>query len=144
MLGLSCKEKGQDIRIVFYQNGQGTTINPKRSGSEDLVTSMENLLINADDIIRLAVDPELVNKIKKEERVIEIIYPNPIELTINRNRDTIHPDRLLIPLSGEFAGDLENPQAVIFHGYPAYSSGPYANRKGVAEIIGILKNMGIK
>jgi hypothetical protein len=144
MLGLSCKEQRQDMKIIYYHRGEEIILNPTLTGFTDLIKTVENLLINADDMLRLAVEPEMINKMKKEERVLEIIYPNPIELTINRNRDTIHPDRLLIPLSGEFVGKNENPPATIFHGYPEYSAGPYSNHNGLEGLNKILYDMGIK
>jgi len=144
MSSFSCKEKHQNIKVIFYHHGQETTLDPELSGFWNLIKTAEDLLITADGMMRLAVEPELINKIKREERVIEIIYPKPVELNINRNKLTIHPDRLLIPLSGELVGEGENPQAVIFHGYPAYSAGPYTNRKGIGELEKILHEMGVK
>lgn len=144
IFGFSCKEKSQNAKIIFYHQGQEIILNPELSGFGDVINTAEDLLISADDMLKLIVHPELIQKIKREESVIEIIYPKPIELTSNYDKDTIHPDRLLIPLSGEFVGGGENPQAVIFHGYPAYSAGPYTNSKGIKELKEILRTMEIK
>lgn len=144
MSSFSCREKVKNARIVIYQQGKETVLNPELAGYEDVIKTAENLLITADDLLRLIVDFELIQKIKKEESAIEIIYPEPIELPSSYNREVIHPDRILIPLSGEFVGKEENPPAVIFHGYPEYSSGPYVNSKGIAELMRILHGMGIK
>lgn len=143
MSSFSCKEKHQKVKVIFYHHGQETTLDSELSGFWNLIKTAEDLLITADGMMRLAVEPELINKIKREERVIEIIYPKPIELYINRYRLTIHPDRFLIPLSGELVGEGENPRAVIFHGYPAYSAGPYTNRKGIGELEKILQTTKI-
>ena len=144
MFIFSCKEKAHNVRITYYHQEREAALDPELPGFWDLIKEAEDLLVTADGILRLDVPPELVDKIKREEIVIEIIYPRPIELTIKRNRYTIHPDRLLIPLSGEFVGGGENPQAVIFHGYPAYSAGPYTNSEGIGKLKRILLKMGIK
>lgn len=144
IFGFSCKEKSQNVKIIFYHQGQEIILNPELSGFGDVINTAEDLLISADDMLKLIVHPELIQKIKREESVIEIIYPKPIELTSNYDKDTIHPDRLLIPLSGEFVGKGENPAAVIFHGYPDYSSGPYINSQGLGGLKEILQRMGIK
>ena len=144
MLDLSCKEKSSDIKIIFYHDGQETVLNPELSGFADLIKTAEDLLITADDMLKLIVDAELIQKIKKKDKAIEIIFSKPVELTSHYDKDTIHPDRILIPLSGEFTGKEENPPAVIFHGYPEYSSGPYVNTKGIEALKKIMDNMGIK
>lgn len=144
MHDFSCKEKSSDTKIILYHDGQETVLNPDLSGFADLIKTSNNLLITADDMLKLIVDPGLIQKIKKEESAIEIIYAKPVELTSNYDKETIHPDRILIPLSGEFIGNDENPPATIFHGYPEYSAGPYRNSKGVKELKRILYDMGMK
>lgn len=144
MISYSCKEKHQDVKVIYWHQGQETVLSSNLSGFMDLIKTSEYLLLTADDMLKLIVDPELIQKIKKEESAIEIIYSKPVELTSNYDKDTIHPDRLLIPLSGEFVGGGENPQAVIFHGYPAYSAGPYTNSEGIGKLKRILLKMGIK
>jgi len=144
MSGFSCKEKAEGVKIFFYHQGHETVLNPEQSGFLDLIETTEALLVTSDDMLKLDVDPELIKEIKKKDSAIEIIYPKSIELTSNYDKQTIYPDRILIPLSGEFVGEEENPAAIIFHGYPAYSSGPYSNSKGIKELKEILQAMGIK
>jgi hypothetical protein len=144
MSGFSCKEKTRNVRIIFHHQGQETVLNPKSFEFTEVIKTAEDLLVTADDMLKLDVTPELIEEIKKKESAIEIIYPKPIKLTSNYNRKIIRPDRLLIPLSGEFVGRGENPQAVIFHGYPAYSGGPYTNSEGIGKLKRILLQMGIK
>jgi hypothetical protein len=144
MISYSCKEKHQDIKVIYWHQGQETVLSSNLSEFMNLIKTSENLLLTADDMLKLIVDPELIQKIKKDESAIEIIYSKPVELTSNYNKETIHPDRILIPLSGEFVGKDENPPATIFHGYPEYSAGPYRNHKGFGELKKILYHMGIK
>lgn len=132
------------MKIVYYHKGEETILNPKLSEFPDLIKTTENLLINADDLLRLAVNSRLIQQIKSEESAIEVIFPKPIELTVTYNKNIIRPDRILIPLSGEFVGEGENPAAVIFVGYPDYSSGPYTNNEGTEKLKNILYDMGIK
>jgi len=144
MFNMSCKEKRQDTKIFFYDKGKEVTIDSKLTGYAELIRATENLLVGADDMLRLAVDSELIRKIKKQESAIEVIFPIPTEFTINYNKAVIHPDRILIPLFGEFTGADENPPATIFHGYPEYSAGPYRNSKGLGQLKKILYDMGVK
>lgn len=144
MSGFSCKEKAEGVKIIFYHQGQETVVSPEQSGFLDLIETAKDLLVTADDMLKLLVDPELIENIKKKDSALEIIYPKSIELTSNYDKQTIYPDRILIPLSGEFVGEEENPTAIIFHGYPAYSSGPYSNSKRIKELKEILQAMGIK
>ncbi len=144
MSGFSCKEKGQDVKIIFFSQGQKTILNPELSGFLDLIETAKDLLVTADDMLKLMVDPELIKEIKKKDSAIEIIYPKSIELTSDYDKQTIYPDRILIALSGEFVGENKNSPAVIFHGYPAYSAGPYTNSKGIRELKEILRKMEIK
>lgn len=144
MSGFSCKKKAETVKVIFYHQGKESVVNSEQSGFSDLIKTAEDLLITADDMLKLEVDPELIKAIKKKDSAIEIIFPKPIELTSNYDRQSIHPDRILIPLSGEFVGEEENPAAVIFHGYPSYSSGPFTNINGIKELKEILQAMEIQ
>jgi hypothetical protein len=144
MFGLSCQEKRQDIKIIYYDKGKEIVIGSKLTGYDDLISATENLLVGSDDMLRLAVDPELIRKIKEQDSSIEVIFPHPTEFRISYFDKVVRPDRILIPLSGEFAGEEDNPLAVIFLGYPDYSSGPYTNHKGISELKQIIDNQGFK
>jgi hypothetical protein len=144
MFGMSCRGKTRDIKIVYYTQGKEITIRSNLAGYAKLIIAAENLLVDSDDMLRLAVDSELIRKIKKKDSAIEVIFPHPTEFQISYFDKVVRLDKIFIPLSGEYVGEEDNPLAVIFLGYPDYSSGPYTNHKGVSELKQIIDNIEIK
>jgi hypothetical protein len=144
MGAMSCRGKIQGTKIFYYTGGKQITIGSNLPGYVQLPGMAEDLLVGSDDMLRLAVDSDLIRRIKKQEGAIEVIFPSPTEFRISHFDKIVRPDRLLIPLSGEFVGTGENPPAVIFLGYPDYSSGPYTNYKGISELKLIINNLEFK
>jgi hypothetical protein len=98
-------------------------------------------LQTADNVLRLATTPELIQGLRAREVALEIVYRRPQSFVIGFNKQTIQVDRLLIPLTGEFAG---GGPTTMFHGGSTYAAGPYRNSQGIAGIVEIARALGAK
>ncbi len=110
-------EATNSLRVVVHANGEARRVD--EPGSAEAVRQLcEAKLEEATDLLKLAVQRSLIDRLRLDEQAIEIFYPRPATLTIRGRQVTI--DRLLIPLTGDFAGT----RTTIFYGDGEYASGP--------------------
>jgi hypothetical protein len=101
----------------------------------------ENQLKTANSIFKLAVGENLIRDLYKNEISVEIRYPKLKTFIIPINNLEIKAQRLLIPITGEFAGKI----TTIFYGNASfYSSGPYVNSEGTKDFEYLVESLGIK
>ena len=125
------------MKVIIHRHGKSLELTASSPGVEDLVALCEEQLQAADGMLRLATTPALIQQIREEEVAVEIVYSRPATFTVSFNRQTLHPLRLLIPLTGDLAGAV----TTIFHGKTQYEAGPYRNRKGTAEIVALVARL---
>lgn len=108
------------VRVVVHANGEAHRVD--EPGTAEAIRQLcEVKLESATDLLKLAVQRSLIDRLRQDEQAIEIFYPRPATLTIRGRQVTI--DRLLIPLTGDFAG----ARTTIFYGEGDYTSGPAIN-----------------
>jgi len=127
--------------FALYQGGNKQELPPLRSDVASLIERCEGQLRTADNILRLAPTPELVQGLRAHEVVLEIVYRRPQSFAIGFNKQTIEVGRLLIPLTGEFAG---GGPTTIFHGGSTYAAGPYRNSQGPASLAELARGLGAR
>jgi hypothetical protein len=107
---------------------------------------MEEALTSAHDILKLAVSTERIQEFKTKQISLEILYSEPKELRVTKFARTVKLDRMLVPLSGEFAVSPTKQKFVtVFYGLREYGPGPYTNDgKFQDKLRGLLAKMGHK
>lgn len=124
-------------RIVLYEKVKQKVLDNQSLLFPKILDECERLLKTADDGLKLSVTKELIERIKKEQLALEVIYPGSANIPVWGTTYSI--TELLIPLTGEFS------DGVIFFGTiikdePYY--GNAINRKGITKLKKLLKNMG--
>jgi hypothetical protein len=110
--------------VIIYDHGKPLWLSADKPAVQGLVALAEERLHSADNLLRLAVTPGLITGIQQSELVIEFRYARPHTLEIPFRKKTITLERLLIPLTGDFAEGV----TTIFLGYPEYAAGPYRSK----------------
>ncbi|OGY21882.1 MAG: hypothetical protein A2126_00690 [Candidatus Woykebacteria bacterium GWB1_45_5] len=137
------KTKESSLEMAVYNKGGRMLVGINSPYFQQVQVEAEDLLVSADSGLFLLVTPETIKRIKEQESCLELIYSQPKTFTSSFNELEVKPDRLLIPLSGEFVGTKNN--VVIFIGdRKAYSSGPYVNSRGVSKLKSLLNAAGVK
>jgi len=124
--------------VDLYINGKKTSLSLSKPEVQQIVQTCEEQLQQADGILRLAVSSEAIEEIKQSAAALEILYGSPKTFVIGFNKNTVEVDRLLIPLTGDFAAQV----TTIFLGKGKYMAGPYRNKTGTSAIQSILEQMG--
>lgn len=118
------------VLVTLHRQGQAL-MRLEPGAHHDLVRACEAQLTGADGILRLAVQDSLIATLRDTELTLEIHYPAPRRFTLDMGGRTLELSRLLIPLSGEYAG----PVTTLFYGTEDHwSAGPLRNSRGTEAL----------
>ena len=126
-----------DVQVTIFDHGKQIAVASPEVTVRELVARCEERLQTADGILRLAVTPALIQDIQDKELAVEIRYREPKDFLIPFNHQTLHPLRLLIPLTGEFAGGI----TTVFHGTTQYGAGPYRNKRDTEDLVKLVTQL---
>jgi hypothetical protein len=136
------------VQVFLHNRGTTSAIDPGATHFKALVEACEESLTSSDPgrMLREAVFPETIEKIKSEELSIELVFPRPQDFEIGKSKGrarSVRLDRMLIPLSGERAETATGKYVTIFYGVGRYGPGPYTNESRFQEgLRKLLKDMG--
>ncbi|HEX9871659.1 MAG TPA: hypothetical protein VGC99_24270 [Candidatus Tectomicrobia bacterium] len=142
VLGLKMKAIAQPdkVSVTIYDRGKQLNLAADVAAVQELVSRCEAQMRTADTMLKLAVTPQLIANLRRQEVTIEIRYSQPQTFIISFNGQTVEPMRILIPLTGEFAQGV----TTIFYGRDQYAHGPYRNSQGQHEISTVVAKLGIQ
>lgn len=120
---LCSQQSNEGFNIYMYENGNKTQLKLSSSDQTELLNIVKKLFSDIDDELRLYVDSERVESIKKEDKVLEIILNKETALS-TKNQGVYKLDRLLIPLSGDLSLDVNENRILFIIGNPDYSGSP--------------------
>lgn len=138
----------QQVQVLLHNRGTTSMIDPKATGFKALVEACEETLTSSDPgrMLKEAVLPETIEKIKSEEISVELVFEAPQDFQIGKSKGpakTVRLDRMLIPLSGDRAETPTGKYVTVFYGVGRYSPGPYTNEGQFQEKLrGLLKDTG--
>ena len=121
-------EKQPMTRILFHRQGTEISIAPAPDRFAAIVGESENLLTTADGGYRLIMTPAKIERLRKTEMALEVIYPD-VQVRTMWNGQLVYFTKLLIPLTGEFS-----PGTVFFAGaYEASLAGKTAEYRALVD-----------
>ncbi|MCB0727874.1 MAG: hypothetical protein KDD00_10445 [Ignavibacteriae bacterium] len=122
-----CKYQSKEgLEIYIYENGNKSVVKLSSSEKSELLNIIDELFSDIDDELRLYVDPERVEEIKKDDKALEIVFDKETEL-ITKNRGKYKLDRLLIPLTGELSLNKNENNIIFLTGNPDYAGSPLSS-----------------
>lgn len=136
LLFFNCTEKSSDMKIYLYKNGNRFTLDNSKLIIKNIENILYSLLSSTDDIIRLYMDEERYETLKKEEMCAEFIFSEEIKLNSSKLGE-LSFDRILIPFTGDFAGNENSSNCIVFIGIEKYFPEPLGSSIGYPEVIKI-------
>lgn len=116
------KYRSEAVRIIVYRQGVETKLNPESNLFIEVQKKCENLFIDADNALLLAVTKRTIDKVK-ETTAVEILYSEPKEFMVHLEKPYIRRVNALLI-------SFNNKSVVIYYGVNgSYSSGPLVNTK---------------
>lgn len=135
----SCKQGYDEMKILYYENGKTTELKFAAQDEQRLGEILEELLMLTNDMLRVYLDIETIEELKQNEICLEVLFPESVTLKTGFLGD-VTLDRILIPLSGDYAGSEAIDSVTILTGEDEYSSGPLTAAGGF-KYITELKNL---
>ncbi|MGC9362209.1 MAG: hypothetical protein ACP5F3_04690 [Candidatus Syntrophosphaera sp.] len=125
LLASCCVNKSADegTRCILYKDGDAILM----SEPDPLISVAMEIVEGCDDVLRLAVLPEMIDSLKAKDTALEIIFEDTIEIDSPFGRK-VEANNILIPLSGEFGPSTEMSSAMVLFGVDTYENGPFQNR----------------
>ena len=121
---IQCNGQSNDgSEIYMYVNGNKSVVNLSGSEKSELLNIIEEMFSDIDDELRLYVDHDRVESIKKEDKALEIVFDKETVLT-TKSRGNYKTDRLLIPLTGDLSLNKNENSIIFITGNPDYSGSP--------------------
>jgi hypothetical protein len=94
--------KSNEVQIILYQKGKQKLLDNQSPYFQDVLDECERLFLTADSGYRLIMSGERIEKIKKKQTALEVVYPE-VQTGKIRKELLIYFTRLLIPLQGKFS-----------------------------------------
>jgi hypothetical protein len=120
---------GATMKLAYYHHGKKSDLHLSRAEQSKLLALVSELFDGANDMLRVYVDDERMDGLRKKETCLEIFLRSTLTLTSREGR-TYVVRKIFIPLSGDFVGTEKEPLATIILGDDGYLSGPLNNPAG--------------
>ena len=99
-------------KIVLYENGKQEIIDPKSEEGEGLASFLTRKLHELNLQVKCVFSEEDIQKIKQKDRVVELIFKKPVDITISQ---WVEPEeRYHIPTDEKGYRILENVKNALF------------------------------
>lgn len=116
ILAGASRSASETDRVNVYSDGDKRQILETDPCHNSTIENAVKLLAIANDTHRLFVTPSLIEKLKKEEKGVEIIFVEPKNIKIHRTGQTLKISKIFIPITGKFAESY----TTIFYADPIY------------------------
>lgn len=136
--------QNNQAKIILHKQGKSRELKLTPPEYDDLLVICEEALTSSSSMLKQIALPSMIDKFKTQEVSVEIIYPKSKQLQIGRDQSSVRDvtiDRLLIPLSGEYAETPKQKFVTVFYGVGQYDGTPYTNSEAyhqkIAKILGL-------
>jgi len=127
---LQCQGDSKGMKAISYVNG--TIVERPLSASEQKSAAviLEDLFAGTEEMLRVHVSDETIDAIRKTDTAVEFVFDTPVNFT-SRMRGTFAVRRLLLPVTGDYAGSATDPVTTLFVAdEQGFISGPLRNPVG--------------
>ena len=125
----------ESLRALYYKDGKKTEITLDSLLCERVRRLVDTLSLDASETLKLLVDDERIEDLKKTETSVEILF-KPEASFLSRQTGTFTADKIFLPFSGDFVGTDKDPIVTVFAGDKnGYFSGPLRNPNGYASLM---------
>jgi hypothetical protein len=121
------------MMIYLYEKGEKTKLDNSSLNLAEISVLLNSLIKNADEFMRLYMDEDRFEYLKKEESAIEFVLEKETVI-ISAKLGELKFKRVLIPLSSDFAGNEKSANITFFIGDDKYFPEPINNKIGYNDL----------
>jgi len=130
----NCTKDSNDMQIYLYEKGGKTKLDNSLLNLAEIGILLNSIIKNADEFMRLYMDEDRFESLKKEESVAEFVFHEEINILSNQLGE-LKFKRVLILLTGEFVGNEKSPNTTLFIGGDKYFPEPISNQNGYGDLL---------
>jgi len=124
---LQCEGDTMGMKAIYHKGGKAVEGRLSPADQNKTFALLKEVFAGTDDMLRVRVTEELVGRIKTTESALEFVFDAPSEFT-SRIHGKYAVTRLLLPLTGDFAGSGNDSVATVFVANDrGFVSGPLRN-----------------
>jgi hypothetical protein len=130
--GLKVNPQSDKMPAIIYN---GNKMHLESAQNSRFIQQIFQLIDSCDDMMELIVSDQIINSIVKDNDFVEIKFMKSQMLKVGKHEPLV-ADRILIPLTGKFAGA---GMVTVFTGKGDYSNTPLINNSGSHALSDALK-----
>ncbi len=135
VMPLSCSSRaGQEVslvKIAVHHQGRRLPVPSDSATAVELGSLCLRQFETADSVLRLAVGKATIGDLRRHETAVELWFEPARDLTVGSTGRTLTVHSILIPVSGELAGEVTT---LFYATGSAYASGPLRNSAGTSQL----------
>jgi hypothetical protein len=128
-----CNDGEKKMSINYFESGSQILVKCDNKTKAEIIEHLSELFLNTTDRLRVHLSENRINHLKATEKLIEIKLDSAITLNSIQYGDK-RIDLILLPLSGDYIGDENDPVITMIVGNKTYSTGPYRNKNGLETL----------
>jgi hypothetical protein len=130
----NCTKVSNDMQIYLYKKGEKIKLDNSSLNLSEINNLLNSLIKNANEFMRLYMDEDRFESLKKKEAVVEFIFKNEISILSNHLGE-LKFKRVLIPVTGDFVGNVKSANTTLFIGDDKYFPEPISNQNGYGDLL---------
>lgn len=136
----NCNKDSSTIQVYLYEKGIKIRLSESKLDIPLVNTLLNQLLENTNEYMRLYMDGERFESLKHEEVAAEFIFQHEMKVT-SLLLGELKFRRILIPLTGDFAGNDKSSNMTLFIGNNDYFPEPISNETGYSFLLKLIAEL---
>ena len=136
----NCNNDSSAIQVYLYEKGNKIQLDESELDIPEVNNLLNQLLENTSEFMRLYMDEGRFESLKLEEQAAEFIFMNEMKVTSSRLGE-LKFKRILIPLTGDFAGSEKTSNMTLFIGDAKYFPEPIVNKTGYSVLLKLIAEL---
>ena len=108
-----CEGDSRGMKAFIHKSGTTVEHRMSRADQKTAMTLLRNVFAGTNDMLRVHVSEDLIEGIRKGASALEFAFDTPTEFA-SPGQGTYSLQRLLLPLTGDYAGSAQNPGVTVF------------------------------
>ena len=130
--------KPLELKIIYFNAGKENKTEISKPDQNKIFQILTKLFSNCDEAFKLYISEERINEIKKNDSGVEI-FLGKSTVYKTKSLGNYKVKKIMLPFTGDFAGDEKSSEVTIFAGEKEYFTPPLISKNGFKDVIELKK-----
>jgi hypothetical protein len=126
-------DKPLEMKIIYFNGGKENKPEVSKSDRNRISQILVKLFSNCNEALKLYIDEERIKEIKKSDSGVEI-FLGMSTIFKTKSLGNYKVEKIMIPFTGDFAGDEKSSVVTIFAGEKEYFTPALRNSNGYKNV----------